>query len=229
MSMQRLFGQLLHSLTSKAQIRQILNKISNKFPSVFLGLPKNLYTKYIKQFAQHCSHNTTHQTNKMAPTRQITISNPVFLHSTIAHYPPAGIPKVIKQKGMPKLYGTTTILIQQAADKKPIIISTQKLVTSKNDALNIHINDLSFNTFVDILGKNINFDFKSEMLCYYIGDKITKGQIQLINEEKWRNMVEDMFLQEMNRFSFIIKQRKIGKLLPKANPISLICFYNLHC
>ena len=44
----RLFGQPLRSLTSKAQIQQILNKISNKFLFVFLGLPENLYTKYIK-------------------------------------------------------------------------------------------------------------------------------------------------------------------------------------
>ena len=44
----RLLRQLLRSLTSKAQIQQISNKISNKFPSVFLGLPKNLHTKYIK-------------------------------------------------------------------------------------------------------------------------------------------------------------------------------------
>ena len=51
MSIYRLFGQPLHSLTSKVQIRQILNKISNKFLFIFLGLPENLYTKYIKQFA----------------------------------------------------------------------------------------------------------------------------------------------------------------------------------
>ena len=43
-----LLRQPLRSLTSKAQIRQILNKISNKFPSMFLGLPENLRTKYIK-------------------------------------------------------------------------------------------------------------------------------------------------------------------------------------
>jgi hypothetical protein len=46
-----LFGQPLRSLISKVQIWQISNEISNKFLSVFLGLPKNLYTKYIKQFA----------------------------------------------------------------------------------------------------------------------------------------------------------------------------------
>ena len=63
-----LFRQPLHSLISKVQIQQILNKISNKFLFVFLGLPKNLYTKYIKQFAQYYSYNITRQTNKTAPT-----------------------------------------------------------------------------------------------------------------------------------------------------------------
>ena len=48
-------------------------------------------------------------------------------------------------------------------------------MTGKNDALGIYINNLSFDIFVDILSKNINFDPKSEMLCYYIGDKIARG------------------------------------------------------
>ena len=52
-----------------------------------------------------------------------------------------------------------------------------KLVTSKNDALDIYVNDLSFNTFVNMLSKDISFDPKSEMLYYYIGDKIAGGQI----------------------------------------------------
>ena len=60
----------------------------------------------------------------------------------------------------------------------------QKLVTSKNNALDIYINNLSFNIFVDILGQDINFNPKSKILCYYIGDKIARGQIQLINKEK---------------------------------------------
>ena len=51
MSTRGLLGQPLRSLISKVQIWQILNEISNKFPSMFLGLPKNLYTKYIKQLA----------------------------------------------------------------------------------------------------------------------------------------------------------------------------------
>ena len=50
-------------------------------------------------------------------------------------------------------------------------------MTSKNNALNIHVNNLSFNTFVDILGKDISFNPKSEMLYYYISDKIARGQI----------------------------------------------------
>ena len=64
----------------------------------------------------------------------------------------ASILKVIKQKKTPRLYKTTTILIWQAADEEPIIILTRKLVTSKNNALDIHINNLSFNIFVNILG-----------------------------------------------------------------------------
>jgi hypothetical protein len=67
------------------------------------------------------------------------------------------------------------------------------------------------------------------MLCYYIGDKIVGGQIQLINKEKCRSVVEDMFLQKINKFSFIIKQRKMGRLLPKANLVSLTYFYSLYC
>ena len=50
-------------------------------------------------------------------------------------------------------------------------------MTSKNNALDIHVNNLSFNIFVDMLGKDINFNPKSEMLYYYIGDKIAGGQI----------------------------------------------------
>ena len=64
------------------------------------------------------------------------------------------------------------------------MIPYKKLVTGKNDALGIHIHDLSFNTFINILGKNINFDPKNKTLCYYIGNKIAKGQIQLINKKK---------------------------------------------
>ncbi len=48
-------------------------------------------------------------------------------------------------------------------------------MTSKNDALDIYINNLSFNIFIDILGKNISFNPKSEILYYYIGDKIARG------------------------------------------------------
>ena len=70
----------------------------------------------------------------------------------------------------------------------------QKLVTGKNNALNIYINDLSFNTFIDILGQNINFNLKNKTPCYYIGNKIARGQIQLINKEKWYSIVEDIFL-----------------------------------
>ena len=50
-------------------------------------------------------------------------------------------------------------------------------MTSKNDALDIYVNNLSFNTFIDILGKDISFNFKSEMLYYYIGNKIARGRI----------------------------------------------------
>jgi len=48
-------------------------------------------------------------------------------------------------------------------------------VTGKNDALNIHVDNLSFNIFIDILGQDINFNPKSETLYYYIGDKIARG------------------------------------------------------
>ena len=48
-------------------------------------------------------------------------------------------------------------------------------MTGKNNALGIYIDNLSFNIFVDILGKDINFNPKSETLYYYIGDKIAKG------------------------------------------------------
>ena len=57
-------------------------------------------------------------------------------------------------------------------------------MTSKNDALDIYINNLSFNTFVDMLGKDISFNPKSKTLYYYIGNKIAKGQIQLVNKKK---------------------------------------------
>ena len=70
----------------------------------------------------------------------------------------------------------------------------QKLVTSKNNALNIYINNLSFDIFIDILGQNINFNPKSKTLYYYIGDKIAKRQIQFINKEKWHSTVKDIFL-----------------------------------
>ena len=53
----------------------------------------------------------------------------------------------------------------------------QKLVTSKNNALDIHINNLSFNIFIDILGKDISFNPKSKILYYYIGNKIAEGRI----------------------------------------------------
>ena len=66
-------------------------------------------------------------------------------------------------------------------------------MTSKNNALDIYINNLSFNIFIDMLGKDINFDLKSKTLYYYIGDKIARGQIQLINEEKWRSIVKNIF------------------------------------
>ena len=106
---------------------------------------------------------------------------------------------------MLRSYRIIIILIRWAADKELIIILTRKLVTSKNNALDIYIDDLSFNIFVDMLGKDISFNPKSEMLCYYVGDKIAGGQIQLINKEKWCSIVEDMFLQEMDRFLFIIE------------------------
>ena len=203
MSIYRLLRQPLRSLTSKAQIRQILNEISNKFLSIFLGLPENLRTKYIKQFAH--SYNATRQINKTAPTGQIIIGNPVLLYSAIMHYLPAGIPKAIRQEGTLRSYKITTILIQRAANKEPIIILTQKLATSKNNALDIHINNLSFNTFINILGKNISFNLKSKTLYYYVSNKIARGQIQLINKDKQHSTVKDIFLQEIDRFSFIIE------------------------
>jgi len=45
-----------------------------------------------------------------------------------------------------------------------------------------------------MLGQDINFNPKSKTLCYYIGNKIARGQIQLINKEKWRSVVKDIFL-----------------------------------
>ena len=70
----------------------------------------------------------------------------------MVYCPPAGILKAIRQEGMLKLYKIITILIWQAANKELIIILMQKLVTSKNNALNIYINNLSFDIFIDILG-----------------------------------------------------------------------------
>ena len=70
----------------------------------------------------------------------------------MVYYPPAGILKAIRQEGTPRSYKIITILIWQAADKEPIIILMRKLVISKNNALDIHINNLSFNTFINILG-----------------------------------------------------------------------------
>ena len=67
-------------------------------------------------------------------------------------------------------------------------------MTSKNNALNIHVNNLSFNIFIDMLGQDINFNPKSETLYYYISNKIARERIQLINKEKWRSVVKDMFL-----------------------------------
>ena len=55
---------------------------------------------------------------------------------------------------------------------------------SKNNALDIHVNNLSFNIFVNILSKNISFNPKNKTLYYYIGDKIARGRIQLVNKEK---------------------------------------------
>ena len=130
---------------------------------------------------------------------------------------------------MPRLYKITTILIQQAANKKPIIILMQKLVINKNTTLNIHINNLSFNIFINILGQDINFNPKSKTLYYYISNKIARGQIQPINKEKQHSIVEDIFLQKIDRFLFIIKQRNIGRLLPKANLVLLTYFYSLYC
>ena len=88
----------------------------------------------------------------MAFTRQITTGNPVLPYSAIIYYPPVSILKAIRQKGTLRLYRTTTILIWWAADKELIIIPTQKLAISKNNALDIHVNNLSFNIFVDMLG-----------------------------------------------------------------------------
>jgi len=45
-----------------------------------------------------------------------------------------------------------------------------------------------------MLGKDINFDPKIKTLYYYVSNKIAKGQIQLINEEKWHGIVKDIFL-----------------------------------
>ena len=70
----------------------------------------------------------------------------------------------------------------------------RKLVISKNNTLDIYINNLSFNTFVDILGQDINFNPKSKTLCYYISDKIAGGRIQFINKKKWCSAVKDIFL-----------------------------------
>ena len=50
-------------------------------------------------------------------------------------------------------------------------------MTGKNDALGIHVDNLSFNIFVNILGKDINFNPKSETLYYYINNKIARGRI----------------------------------------------------
>ena len=50
----------------------------------------------------------------------------------------------------------------------------QKLAISKNDALGIYIDNLSFDTFIDILGKDINFNPKSKTLYYYISNKIAR-------------------------------------------------------
>ena len=75
-----------------------------------------------------------------------------------------------------------------------------------------------------MLGKDISFDPKSETLYYYIGDKIARGQIQLVNKEKWYNTVKDMFLQKIDRFSFTIKQKKTNRLSLQANPASLTYF-----
>ena len=69
----------------------------------------------------------------------------------------------------------------------------QKLVISKNNALNIYINNLSFDIFIDILGQDINFKPKNKTLCYYISNKIARGRIQFINKEKWYSIVEDIF------------------------------------
>ena len=48
-------------------------------------------------------------------------------------------------------------------------------MTGKNNALDIYINNLSFNIFIDILGKDINFNPKNKILCYYINNKVAKG------------------------------------------------------
>jgi len=45
-----------------------------------------------------------------------------------------------------------------------------------------------------MLGQDINFNPKSETLYYYISNKIARERIQLINKEKWRSVVKDMFL-----------------------------------
>ena len=70
----------------------------------------------------------------------------------MVYCPLTDILKAIRQEGTPRSYKIITILIWQAVDEKLIIILTQKLVTGKNNTLNIHINNLSFNIFIDILG-----------------------------------------------------------------------------
>src|ERR1700722_20778506 len=110
----------------------------------------------------------------MAFIRQIIIGNLVLLYSAITHYLLASILKIIRQEGTLRLYRIIIILIRRAANKELIIILTQKLATSKNNALDIHVNNLSFNIFIDILGQDINFNPKSKTLYYYIGNKIAK-------------------------------------------------------
>ena len=70
----------------------------------------------------------------------------------MVYYLLAGILKAIRQEGMLRLYKIITILIWQAANKELIIILIQKLITSKNNTLDIYINDLNFNIFINILG-----------------------------------------------------------------------------
>ena len=133
------------------------------------------------------------------------MGNLVLLYSAITYYLLASILKAIRQKGILRLYRIITILIRCAANKELIIILTQKLATSKNNALDIYINNLSFNIFINILGQDINFNPKSKTLYYYISNKIARGRIQLINKEKQRSALKDIFLQEIDRFLFIIE------------------------